>query len=195
MLNKSPIAPVSFAHISIVVNDIDSATSLYRKIFNAVPIQHIPHSKDAFWAKNLGLSKNPKDVDVSIRFILIPIVNLYIELLQYHNPTAITEKKKLNIGVGHISLTINNIDQAFQYIKEQDELTICCTLKDYKPLRVKSITEDDFYFFDEDLESSKLEKSKTASLINSIRFFTFNDPYNVTWELAESDEIYKCSYL
>jgi len=184
-----------FGHICITVDDIDEATMLYKKIFNAIPIKHFPHSKGSAWNKNIGFNNEVDKVDVSIRFLLIPIVNLYIELLQYHQP--ISEKYIKTIpntirGISHIALTVNDIDLAFDFIKKQKELLINCSLQDYTcPLKINSITENDFFFFDESLENNPIEKSKAAYRTNTIRFFTFSDPYGVTWELEESEETYE----
>lgn len=189
------IKPFGFGHISITVDNIDTATLLYKELFGAVPIKHFLPVKDESWAKNIGFSKETEKVEVSNRFLLIPGINLYMELLQYHHPLSAknicTNPSEIH-GVSHICLTVDNIDQIFRQLKQHKKLKIKCALDDYKkPLEINTVTEKDFYFFDEVLENDPLYKSKATYLTNTIRFFAFVDPYGVTWELEESEEKYE----
>jgi methylmalonyl-CoA/ethylmalonyl-CoA epimerase len=184
-----------FGHISITVDNIDTATVLYKELFGAVPIKHFLPIKDKNWAKNIGFSKNCEEVEVSNRFLLIPSINLYIELLQYHTPVSephIVSNPSAIHGISHICLTVNDIDGVFELVKQHQKLKIKCSLNDYvKPLKIATVTEKDFYFFDEHLENDPLFKNKAAYLTNTIRFFTFIDHYGITWELEESEEKYE----
>jgi|SRR3989339_466076 len=196
MNNKifTPIIPEALAHICVTVDSIDDATVLYKKLFDAQPIKHFLPVRDANWSKNIGFSENYNKVEVSNRFLLVPGVNLYIELLEYHSPPSkkiIQHKPNTIQGISHICLTVPNIDQAFEYVKTFPELKIKCALKDYKkPLNIAVVKEEDFYFFDEQLENDPRYKNKAAYMTNTIRFFNFIDPYGVTWELLEGEERY-----
>lgn len=184
-----------FGHICINVDNIDKATILYKNLFGANPVKHFLATKDKNWAKNIGFSDAPETIEMSNRFLLFPKINLYVELLEYHKPTS----KKIHShnpndinGVTHICLTVDDIDEAFEFVKQAEDIQIKCSLKSYtKPLRINVVKEDDFYFFDKQLENNPIYKSRAAYLTNTIRFFTFVDPYGVTWELEESEETYE----
>ena len=63
----------SFGHINIVVDDIDKATQFYQGSLGAVPVQDIPHFKNIGFARAAGFLDNPREVDVSIRFLALPL--------------------------------------------------------------------------------------------------------------------------
>lgn len=179
-------------HINIVVDDINSASKFYEKIFNAVPHQEFPKFKNLGFAKAAGFLENPEKVEVSIRFLEIPGANVFLELMEYHAPQALTpiQKRKTHElgGPRHICLKVSNIDYAFQFLKAQDGITMINSSDQYKPYKIDKIKSSEFNFFDLEKETNLIEKQKICDIIGKIKYFYFIDRYGIQWELEQGHD-------
>ncbi|ARD39382.1 bleomycin resistance protein [Edwardsiella ictaluri] len=175
-------------HINVVVDDIDVATEFYTRVLSAIPQQDFPYFKNAGFSKAAGFLDEPESVNVSIRFLEIPGTPVFLELMQYHSPISesyIRDKKVNDIGgVGHICLRVNDIDNAFTFIKKQSDVKLVSVSNEYKPFKIDPITPDEFYFFDAS-KNNKVEKDNVCNVIGEIRFFYFLDPYGIQWEFEQ----------
>jgi len=194
-MTQSNIQFVGLGHICIVVDDINSATKYYKKIFNATPYQDFPKFKNIGFAKAAGFLDKPEDVIVTIRFLNLPNTNIFLELMQYHNPCnpiAKIEFKKTNEvgGIRHISLKVKNIDDSFAFLKTQNDVKMINASSNYMPYKIDAINQDEFYFYDSELENNKNKKLEVCGVIGSIKYFYFLDKYGIQWELEQGhDEI------
>lgn len=191
--NRCPIEYQSVGHINIVVDDIEEATLFYQKVFGAKPVQDFPHFRNEGFAKSAGFMENPVDVDVTIRFLELPTPEkFHLELMEYHSPKGDNIEIPFQThdfgGVRHIALRVNNIDEAFAYVKKIKGVQMISSSEDYLPYKIDEITPEDFSFFDLDLEENKQEKEKVCKIIGNIRYFYFVDPYGVQWELEQGHE-------
>ena len=180
----------TLGHINIVVDNIEEATAFYQKAFNALPLQEFPHFRNLGFAKSAGFLEEPEKLDVSIRFLKLPTKEgLILELMEYHTPSpevCCAEKKTNGTGcVGHISIKVTNIDEAFEYLKSIDGVRMIHSSNEYRPFVIDKISPDEFHFFDKNLEKNIDEKQNICEIIGSIQYFYFLDPYGIQWELEQ----------
>lgn len=179
-------------HINVVVDDINAASQFYQTIFNAIPQQEFTRFKNIGFAKSAGFLENPDKVDVSIRFLEIPGANLFLELMEYHSPRGNNPiKTKLTYDLGgprHICLKVSNIDEAFNYLKKQDGVTMINTSNEYKPYKIDPIKSSDFIFFDSNKEKDEAAKQQVCDIVGQIRYFYFIDQYGIQWELEQGHD-------
>ena len=183
----------SLGHINIVVDDLDKATAFYHEALGAEPVQEFPHFRNVGFAKAAGFLDRPAEVDVSIRFLVLPTPeSIHLELMEYHTPRG---KKSVPFadtndagGPRHICLRVENIDEAFAHLKTCEGVRMVNPSADYKPYEIDAITPDQFRFFDPALEADAEGKSRVCDIVGGIRYFYFVDPYGVQWELEQGHE-------
>ena len=124
------------SHVCIFVDDVMEAFHYYERILGAVPNQHIPHWKNKGFFEAGGFIKEAEGAEVSIGFMDVPGTKLTLELMCYHNPKGRQEPMifKANdiSGARHVALKIVNIEEAFEYIKAQPDVTLINTSEDYR---------------------------------------------------------------
>ncbi|MFO6424162.1 nucleoside hydrolase [Motilimonas sp. KMU-193] len=163
------IAAVS--HLNIIVDDVDEATAFYQRTLGfeqaydeAGEIMDYPHLTLASFAKDAGFSNGKVDVD--IRFLRHPTAGLYLELMRYYTPKGeqtITKKNTHDMGgVRHTALEVNDIMEAFNYLKDQPGVEM---------VRYPDGHEDD-------------EQGPPMVLAPfPMSFFYWRDQYGVQWEM------------
>ncbi|MGV6808716.1 MAG: VOC family protein [bacterium] len=164
----------SFGHVCIIVDNIDEATAFYTSLFHAEPIQDFPHFKNKGFAQSAGFMDEPEAVDVTIRFLKLPIKEgFFIELMQYHYPigkVVANQKEATDRNlVAHIALRVTNMTEAFEHVKQTEGVRLISNSPDYKPFKIDTITPNDFYFFDQALEENLDEKDKVCDIVSHIR--------------------------
>lgn len=91
--------------------------------------------------------------------------------MQYHSPISesyIRDKKVNDIGgVGHICLRVNDIDNAFTFIKKQSDVKLVSVSDEYKPFKIDPITPDEFYFL---TQARIIKLKRIMSVMLSVRF-------------------------
>ncbi|RLV57932.1 bleomycin resistance protein [Parashewanella curva] len=178
-----------FSHINIVVDDTEKAIHFYQTVFGAISQQCFPNFKNIGFAKSAGFINKPEDVDVTITFLEIPNTGVFIELMEYHSPQGscdIRFKQTHDMGnVGHIALKVTNIQEAFEFIKQQPDATLINSSDDYQAFKIDDISADEFYFFDPEKDANLDEKQAVCDVVSQIRYFYFIDPYGVQWELEQ----------
>ncbi len=178
-------------HISLNVDDINAATEYYCDLFGAKKLQQFPHLKNIGFAKSAGFLDKPDEVDVSIVFLEIPGTPVHLELFCYHKPSG---SQNINYfkandmgGPRHICLRVNDIDTAFNSLKDK-EVTLINQSPEYKPFKIDNIKPNEFYFYDPDLENNAQEKQKICDIIGNIRYFYFIDKYGIQWEFEHGHD-------
>ena len=183
----------SFGHINIVVDDIDRATDFYQKSLGAVPVHEAPHFKNAGFARAAGFLSDPERVDVSIRFLAIPMPTpLLVELMRYHSPRGNTRIPAFKThdagGPRHICLRVENIEQAFAHLAACRGVRMINPSRGYRPYQLEPITPEQFKVFDSRTEANRQAKEQVAQRISAITFFYFLDPYGVQWEIEQAPD-------
>lgn len=178
-----------FGHISIVVKDIYKSTAFYSEHFGAIPIQEYPNFSQSSFTQNLGFSNLEKEVNLTTVYLLIPQVNLFFEMMQYHYPKSesfLIHDCANDLGViNHLSFRVNNINEIFEYFKHVDGIEFLNTNKNYRPMQLKAIKTSEFNFFDKDLESNQKEKETVCNIIGTIKFFIIKDFNGFHWEFEQ----------
>lgn len=77
-----------FAHINIVVDDIDEGIKYYEQLLEAKPIQIFREFSNIGFAKAAGFLEHPELVKLSIAFMEIPGTKLTLELMEYYEPVT-----------------------------------------------------------------------------------------------------------
>ena len=182
----------NFGHINIVVDDIEKASRFYENLFNAKQIQYFPHFKNKGFACSAGFLDSPDKVDVSINFLKFPNMDIILELMCYHYP--VNKEKIIHFkphdlgGIRHICFRVENIEMAFNYIKELKGVQLLVNSPSYKPYKLSEVTTNEFIFWDEKINKNLKLKQQSAEVSCGISFFYFRDQYGVLWELEEVPE-------
>ena len=179
---------LGFGHINIVVDNIKIASDYYADLLGAIKTQAFPHFKNAGFAKSAGFLEYPEKLDVSIEFLEIPQANLFIELMEYHSPKGLQTIKKAKTndlgGIRHICLRVEDIEQAFNHLKQSD-VTLINSSTEYKSFYIDKIKPEAFYFYNQANESNAKLKQETCEMIGKIKFFYCIDRYGVQWEFEQ----------
>jgi purine nucleosidase len=153
---------LGFSHINVIVADVkmmDDATNFYRRTLGfreAWSVWLSPESckhfmKDAGFADGEG--------KVMVRFLVHPNAQFHLELMYYEYPKgsqAISFHKTNDVGgIRHIALEVNNILEVYDWLKDQDGVTM---LSNTPPERLTPDPQTFFYWV---------------------------DPYGVQWEMEE----------
>lgn len=177
------------AHINIVVNDIDEGIQYYEKVLEAEPVQIFRDFSNIGFAKAAGFLDEPERVKLSIAFMKIPGTALMLELMEYKEPATVEAKhlegvSKIN-GVRHVALEIQNVKEAFEYIKTCPDITLINPSDKYKPYKIDNIIADEVQFYDESMEVDEEAKAQLCQTIGNTYYFYFIDRYGVQWEFEQ----------
>lgn len=110
------------SHVNIVVDDMGKAIEFYSNTLQAKPFLAFPRFRNAGFARSAGFLDNPESVCVSICFLKLPSSDEFsLELMEYHSPAGadVIHYKQTNDlgGPRHIALGVENIDEAFEHVK------------------------------------------------------------------------------
>ncbi|RHP73841.1 bleomycin resistance protein [Ruminococcus sp. OF02-6] len=181
-----------FAHINIVVDDIDEGIKYYEQLLEAKPIQIFREFSNIGFAKAAGFLEHPELVKLSIAFMEIPGTKLTLELMEYYEPVTTDAKHREDInkinGVRHVALEIQNIDEAFKYIKTCPDITLINPSEQYGPYKIDDITADEVQFFEADMEADAYIKKQLCQTISNTYYFYFIDKYGVQWEFEQGHD-------
>lgn len=180
---------IGLSHVCIFVDDVDEAFKYYERILGAVPNQHIPHWKNQGFFEAGGFIEEAKDAEVSIGFMDVPGTRLTLELMCYHKPEGRKEPVIFRAndisGARHVALKIVNIEEAFEYIKAQPDVTMINTTEDYRVYQISETKPSEFYFFDREKEKDEEAKQKAADILGNTKYFYFIDKYGLQWEFEQ----------
>lgn len=178
-----------FGHINIVVDDIDKATAFYRESLGAIPVQEARHFKNLGFARAAGFLANPELVEVSIRFLALPVPDpLFLELMCYHAPKGsdgVPNFQTHDQGLRHISLRVENVAEAFEHVRQCPGMRLISESPDYRPYKLDEIRPEQFRLFDPQIEENPIRKEELARSASSTCFFYALDPYGVQWEFEQ----------
>lgn len=186
---KSRLKFTEFAHINIVVNDIDEGIKYYEQLLEAKPLHIFRDFMNIGFAKAAGFLANPEKIKLSIAFLKIPGTTLMLELMEYKEPVTSDAKHREDVnkinGVRHVALEIENIEEAFEYIKKCPDVTLINSSEQYRPYKIDNIVADEVRFFDEATETDTNAKEQLCQTIGNTYYFYFIDRYGVQWEFEQ----------
>lgn len=177
------------SHVCVFTDDIATAVEHYQRILGAVADQLIPHWKNEGFFKAGGFINEAATAEVSIAFMSVPGTDFTLEVMQYHNPKGrqqpIVFKANDVSGARHVALKVTNIEQAFEYIKTQPDVTLINTTPAYKVFQIGKTTPEDLYYYDDKKEADKTFKQNAADILSGVKYFYFIDKYGLQWEFEQ----------
>ncbi|MEI6856785.1 nucleoside hydrolase [Psychrilyobacter sp.] len=153
---------LGFSHLNIIMADMkmmDEATKFYRNTLGFRDSWSVWLSKEAcaHFARDAGFEDGKGKV--MVRFLVHPNAQFHIELMYYVYPKGeqeITYHKTNDVGgIRHIALEVNNILQVYDWLKDQEGVTM---LSKTRPEKLNPDPQTYFYWI---------------------------DPYGVQWEMEE----------
>ena len=84
-----------------------------------------------------------------------------------------------------MALKITNIEEAFEYIKAQPDVTLINTTQEYKVYQISKTEPSEFVFFDQAKERDAQAKQKAADILGNTKYFYFIDKYGLQWEFEQ----------
>jgi len=173
------------SHICIFVDDVMDAFQYYERILDAIPSQYIPHWRNKGFFQSCGFLEEAEFADASVGYMDIPGTKVTLELICCHYPRGrqdpVIFKANDISGARYISLKVMNIEEAFEYIKAQPDVTLINTTDDYKVYQISWTDPEDLYYFDEEKESNAKVKQDAAETISRLKCFYFIDQYGLQW--------------
>ena len=136
----------SLGHINVVVTDLEEATRFYQELFGASVEQTFPHFTNVGFARSAGFLEHPGSVDVSIRFLKVPLgrsEDLFLELFVFHNPPGRQEmrrERQTTWGAEARSLRVTKIDEVFAHVKSVKGVHLINESPEYRPYFISPIT-------------------------------------------------------
>ena len=180
---------VGLSHVCIIVDDIMEAFRYYERILGAEPDQCIPHYRNKGFFQAAGFVECPEEGDISIGFLNVPGTGLTMEIMEYHNPKGRKEPMIFGAndvsGARHVALKVKNIEEAFDYIKAQPDVTLINTSPAYRVFQISETNPEDFYYFDPVKEADKNGKKEAADILSHVKYFYFIDKYGLQWEFEQ----------
>jgi maltose O-acetyltransferase len=181
----------SLGHVNVVVPDIAEATRFYQALFNASVEQSFPHFKNLGFARSAGFLEDPESLEVSIRFLKIPMgrsEGLLLELFTFQSPVGgqeiIFRKTNDMGGPRHVCLRVTNIDEVFAHVKSVEGMHLISDSPEYRPVFISPIDprEIELPTLDSDAAAAK---DSICKIVKGIRFFYAIDRYGIEWEFEE----------
>ena len=112
--------------------------------------------------------------------------------MEYHKPVTTDAKHREDVnkinGVRHVALEIQNIDEAFEYIKTCPDITLINPSDQYGPYKIDDITADEVQFFEDDMEADGNIKNQHWQTSSNIYYFYFIDRYGVQWGFEQGHD-------
>lgn len=177
------------SHVCVFTDDIDEAVAYYQRILGAVPDQLVPHWKNEGFFKAAGFIDESATAEVSIAFMSVPGTDFTLEVMKYHSPKGrqqpIIFKANDVSGARHVALKVTNIEEAFEYIKAQPDITLINTTPEYKVFQISNTTPENLYYYDTQKEADKTFKQNAANILSSVKYFYFIDKYGLQWEFEQ----------
>ena len=188
---KKKLNFTEFAHINIVVNDIDEGVEYYQQLLEAEPVQIFRDFKNIGFAKAAGFLDEPNNIKLSIAFMRVPGTTLMLELMEYKYPETNEDKYLVSVnkinGVRHVALEIQNIKEAFEYIKTCPDVSLINSSERYEPYKIDNIDTSEVKFYDEAMEADINAKLQLCQTIGNTYYFYFIDRYGVQWEFEQGN--------
>lgn len=146
------------SHINVIVTDIEEATEFYNRVLGFEQAYDHQNQKMDYagvemesFALDAGILDGKVNVDV--RFLKHPQAELYLELMTYHNPKGKQElppqpKTYDAGGPRHLALEVSNCKEVFNFLKDQEGVTMINTSDKYYPVKLDGFPITFFYWID-----------------------------------------------
>ena len=181
-----------FSHICIPVDDVSEAFAYYERILGAAAREHLSHWRNEGFFRGMGFAEQAAESEVSVGVMDLPGAPLVIVLMRFHYPegrkTPVFFRPNDMSGIRYAALEVENIEEAFAYIRQQPDIMMVDPTRDYRVSRIDTTRPADLICFDWKTEGNFDRKQEAADRISGKRFFHFIDRYGVQWAFLERDE-------
>lgn len=122
MSNEPGFSLKAVDHVSLTVDDIESAVEFYTRVFNAKLLYRLGPME--FGEMEDGRDWSEAHINIHGAEIIIAMLklspNLNLELFQYIKPESTNKKPPGNADVGsrHVCFEVDNIEAAIKYLEE-----------------------------------------------------------------------------
>ena len=90
-------------------------------------------------------------------------------------------------GARYIALKVANIEEAFEYIKSQSDVTLINTSEEYRVFKISKVEPSQIKFFDPEKENNPYIKQEAADILGNTKYFNFVDRYGLQWEYEQEN--------
>ena len=149
---------LGLSHVNVIVPSIQEATEFYSRVMGFRQAFDEDGNKMDYTGvemKPFALDAGIMDatVDVDVRFLKHPQANIYLELMTYHepkgNPQIPPQPKTYDMGgPRHIAMEVSNCKEVFEFLKEQEGVTMINPSHDYRPVKLDGFPITFFYWID-----------------------------------------------
>ena len=114
-----------------------------------------------------------------------PSISSYDYYIDFEKVVRNVDEIKVELNILNSLISSKNIEEAFEYIKAQPDVTLINTTEDYKVYQISKTEPSDFYYFDEAKEKDAEGKQKAADILGNTKYFYFIDKYGLQWEFEQ----------
>ncbi|UCM85352.1 MAG: hypothetical protein LF885_05025 [Rickettsia endosymbiont of Culicoides impunctatus] len=161
-----------------IVDNLDTATEYYDKIFNAKPLYQIDHIQEYVDLKDI-LKNSPVDVttiDASVRFLNLGFSKYVYEIAKFHNLKYDYNNSNSII----MKFYVDDLSTIFERVKSEKNTNLLSNPNKlstiFSPCR--KFEKDIKFFVDEETKHTILSEAS-----NNLGGFIFVDKYKVQWEI------------
>jgi catechol 2,3-dioxygenase-like lactoylglutathione lyase family enzyme len=117
-----PLECIAFSHLHILVRDLDEAAEFYREVMGFVEMQSHDNLANRGLAAYYGITENPENFRISLRFLALPGV-FTIKLLKRETGSygAVQQQQSASyedIGLGPVSLVLKDLEKSYQHFEK-----------------------------------------------------------------------------
>ena len=182
-------APVfqAFGHISINVDNLEEASQHYFELFGAKPFQKFPRYNSKECALGQGFLDGKLDMDIC--HLMIPNINIMIELFKYNTPKMEKVdfvKKPYQQGfVSHCAMRVPDVCKEYERLKTIKGVRLMNDTPGFTPRPLGAFPFEKMIIPDPEKDNMEY-KRKLMKVFSGIKFLYFVDKYNLQWELEQS---------
>jgi len=177
----------SFGHISINVDNLEEAAQHYLELFGATPFQKFPNYNSTECALGQGFLDGKLDMDIC--HLMIPNINIMIELFKYNVPKMEAvkfTKKPFQTGlVSHCAFRIPDVCAEYERLKTIKGVRLMNNTPGFTPRSLGAFSLDKMIIPDPKKDNIEYKKN-LMKVFAGIKFLYFVDKYNCQWELEQA---------
>ena len=169
---------LGLSHINVVVNDIAEATEFYQRVLGfrqAIDSDGNVMDYAGVTMKSFALDAGIMDGEalLDVRFLHHPQAGLYLELMRYTTPAGkhVLPPQSKTYDTGgprHIALEVSNCTEVFNFLKEQEGVTMISSDPSYHPVRLDGFPISFFYWIDKYGIQWEMEEGRRVGVARGI---------------------------
>lgn len=169
---------LGLSHINVVVNDIDEATEFYQRVLGftqAIDSDGNVMDYAGVTMKSFALNAGMMDGEalLDVRFLHHPQAGIYLELMRYTTPAGQRllppQPKTCDTGgPRHIALEVSNCREVFDFLRQQEGVTMISSDPSYHPVKLDGFPISFFYWIDKYGIQWEMEEGRRVGVARGI---------------------------